>query len=352
MDLHLTAAQPTAEEKAAVDAELGAPESGWEGGFAPDRSGGPRPRPGGHEALLSPPSAAAPCCMRFRRALAGSVLGRSTMRPVRLDVALSAVRIHGVASLLRGILAAPSAFCGGARLRRHRLPRPRRRRALRRAEEQLGPEGSPCPRLAARLGFAARVSVCASARPAAAPRSARRAGNAAGSRTRSGGAEVLEALVRDAVDGRSCLPGPVFCTLSRLPGRARPSFAYSVAWGRWIRRASTTIGGSMDTKPCSRRRFGTREHDVRESHRSRGSSVAAALCFSRAGKKWEALHAQRYLGRTHHVICNADESEPGTFKDRIVMEGDPFAILEGADHRRPGRGVRKRATSTFAANIR
>src|SRR6185312_15033848 len=28
-------------------------------------------------------------------------------------------------------------------------------------------------------------------------------------------------------------------------------------------------------------------------------------------------------------ICNADESEPGTFKDRIIMEGDPFVVLEG-----------------------
>ena len=47
------------------------------------------------------------------------------------------------------------------------------------------------------------------------------------------------------------------------------------------------------------------------------------------GKKWEAVHLQRHLGRTHYVICNADESEPGTFKDRVVMEGDPFAVLEG-----------------------
>ena len=29
------------------------------------------------------------------------------------------------------------------------------------------------------------------------------------------------------------------------------------------------------------------------------------------------------------MVCNADESEPGTFKDRVVMEGDPFAVLEG-----------------------
>jgi NADH-quinone oxidoreductase subunit F len=27
-------------------------------------------------------------------------------------------------------------------------------------------------------------------------------------------------------------------------------------------------------------------------------------------------------------VCNADESEPGTFKDRVILEGDPFAIVE------------------------
>ena len=48
-----------------------------------------------------------------------------------------------------------------------------------------------------------------------------------------------------------------------------------------------------------------------------------------AGKKWEAVHLQRDSNRPHYLVCNADESEPGTFKDRILMEGDPFAILEG-----------------------
>lgn len=47
------------------------------------------------------------------------------------------------------------------------------------------------------------------------------------------------------------------------------------------------------------------------------------------GKKWEALFLQRGDGRPHYVVCNADESEPGTFKDRVLLEGDPFAILEG-----------------------
>jgi NADH-quinone oxidoreductase subunit F len=38
---------------------------------------------------------------------------------------------------------------------------------------------------------------------------------------------------------------------------------------------------------------------------------------------------QRKPGCIHYVVCNADESEPGTFKDRVLMENDPFAILEG-----------------------
>jgi NADH-quinone oxidoreductase subunit F len=47
------------------------------------------------------------------------------------------------------------------------------------------------------------------------------------------------------------------------------------------------------------------------------------------GKKWEAVFRQRRPGAVHYVICNADESEPGTFKDRVLMKGDPFALIEG-----------------------
>jgi NADH-quinone oxidoreductase subunit F len=45
-----------------------------------------------------------------------------------------------------------------------------------------------------------------------------------------------------------------------------------------------------------------------------------------AGVKWEAVARQPV--RPHHFVCNADESEPGTFKDRILMEHDPFALIE------------------------
>ena len=47
-----------------------------------------------------------------------------------------------------------------------------------------------------------------------------------------------------------------------------------------------------------------------------------------AGQKWSALCASRSTQRTQYLVCNADESEPGTFKDRVLMEADPFAVIE------------------------
>ncbi len=43
------------------------------------------------------------------------------------------------------------------------------------------------------------------------------------------------------------------------------------------------------------------------------------------GKKW-SLTAP---GRERYLICNADEGEPGTFKDRLILEGDPHQVIEG-----------------------
>jgi NADH-quinone oxidoreductase subunit F len=77
------------------------------------------------------------------------------------------------------------------------------------------------------------------------------------------------------------------------------------------------------------------------------------------GRKWDAV--ARQPARPHHLVCNADESEPGTFKDRVLMEGDPFAVIEamtiaafatGCEH---GwiyvRGEYPRATETLGAAL-
>jgi NADP-reducing hydrogenase subunit HndC len=44
------------------------------------------------------------------------------------------------------------------------------------------------------------------------------------------------------------------------------------------------------------------------------------------GRKWSFVAAAE--GSPKYVICNADESEPGTFKDRLILEGDPHSIIE------------------------
>ena len=44
------------------------------------------------------------------------------------------------------------------------------------------------------------------------------------------------------------------------------------------------------------------------------------------GRKWAAVASQ--AAQPHYLVCNADESEPGTFKDRVLMEADPFAVVE------------------------
>ncbi len=42
--------------------------------------------------------------------------------------------------------------------------------------------------------------------------------------------------------------------------------------------------------------------------------------------KWKAV--VEAPARPHYLVCNADESEPGTFKDRVLMEEDPYAVVE------------------------
>ncbi len=45
------------------------------------------------------------------------------------------------------------------------------------------------------------------------------------------------------------------------------------------------------------------------------------------GLKWK--FASQASGEPKYMVCNADESEPGTFKDRVLMEGYPLSIIEG-----------------------
>ena len=77
------------------------------------------------------------------------------------------------------------------------------------------------------------------------------------------------------------------------------------------------------------------------------------------GKKWAAVAAEPAL--PHFVVCNADESEPGTFKDRVLMTRRPVRRGRGDDHLRhrhpqrarlplrPRRVSRRRSAQVAAA---
>ncbi|MDB5978837.1 MAG: formate dehydrogenase [Nevskia sp.] len=46
-----------------------------------------------------------------------------------------------------------------------------------------------------------------------------------------------------------------------------------------------------------------------------------------AGIKWKTVHATESAQK--YIVCNADEGDSGTFSDRMIMEGDPFVLIEG-----------------------
>jgi NADH-quinone oxidoreductase subunit F len=100
---------------------------------------------------------------------------------------------------------------------------------------------------------------------------------------------------------------------------------------RILRRAGTIDPTSIDAYRASGGYEALREAlrigpsgVIREVNASRllGRGGAAFPC----GRKLEDVARQPV--HPHYLICNADESEPGTFKDRVIMEVDPFAVIE------------------------
>ena len=65
---------------------------------------------------------------------------------------------------------------------------------------------------------------------------------------------------------------------------------------------------------------------VREEVTASGVRGRGGAAFP-VGVKWDGVAVAQ--GDTKYVVCNADESEPGTFKDRWLMEKNPFVLLEG-----------------------
>ena len=327
MDLHLTNAQATAEERAAVDSDLGVPESNWQG--REQQSADTRPvfddhAPGRRHRLL-------PVLHAIQNRIGWISPGALNYVALRLDVAPA--EVHGVAS-----------FYGMFSLQ----PRPQvvarvcddiacvtrgSDKVCAALEGMLGPAASPCSGGRAIWLRSQCLGLCERA-PAALVSSA---GQNPHERVLApASAEAVRSLIDDAVQGRLPAEPDVLNVQISVPQATLNSESLPL---RLLHRIGW--GGASTLEAYQRLRgYGGLHKALELGPEGTLRELSASKLLGRGGaafptaKKWEALFLQRHLlqqerGRAHYVICNADESEPGTFKDRILMEGDPFAVLEG-----------------------
>ncbi|HET7291372.1 MAG TPA: NAD(P)H-dependent oxidoreductase subunit E [Vicinamibacteria bacterium] len=308
MDLRFREARPTAAERRAVDAVLGPPSSGWEGGRRRAESDG-RAASAGHDArarrhLLLPALHAAQGRVGW--------ISEGALNYICQRLTLPPAEAYGVASFY-GMLSLERRAPAVAHVCDDLVCRLNGAEALcGRMEHALGPEGgrgragatwvrSPC------LGLCEQAPAALVSRAGAPP-----VETAVGGAT----AEGLVAALRSEVQ-----PAPA---KARLPQHGEPGL-------RLLRRVGRVDPESLDDY---RARDGYRALRVALDLGPEGviREVTDSRLFGRGGaafptgRKWDAV--AKAPVRTHYLVCNADESEPGTFKDRVLLEEDPFAIVE------------------------
>ncbi len=327
MDLHLTSAQSTAEERAAVDAELGPPDSSWQGGQrqASDT------RAAFNDDQRVPRHRILPVLHSLQNRVGWISTGALNYVAVRMD--LPPAEIYGVASFYGMFSLQPrppvvahvcddiACFARGSD------------KLCTELEHRLGSAGSTCSGGRATWLRSQCLGLCERA-PAMLVRSA-------GTQSHEGvlapaSAEAVHFLMNDAVAGRMPAEPDSFSIHTSVPQAATKDAAGQL---RLLQRLSRSSSGHLEEYLRFDGYEGLRKSlDLGPEDTLR--QLSASRLLGRGGaafptaKKWEALFLQRYLlredsPRAHYVVCNADESEPGTFKDRILMEGDPFAVLEG-----------------------
>ncbi|MYS94211.1 MULTISPECIES: NAD(P)H-dependent oxidoreductase subunit E [Streptomyces] len=308
MDLHFGDSKPTDEERAAVDALLGPPESSWEGA-ARDEMGAADLRwaRGGREArdrrdLLLPglhaindrvgwisDGALDYLCRRLTVPPA-EAYGVATFYAMFSVKPRPATVLHVCTDLACAAAGAPE-LCAGI-------------------EERLGPgsgvsvERSPC------LGLCERA-------PAAL---AIKAGDP----------------VRTAVSAPATVHDAVLAASAPDSAPEEPPAALAVPQAgqdglMLLHRVGVVDPASLDDYRAHggytalRRAFELGPAGVIREVTDSGLVGRGGAAFP-TGRKWQATASQP--DHPHHLVCNADESEPGTFKDRVLMEGDPYALVE------------------------
>ena len=309
MDIELIDVAPSAEEQAAVDRLLGPPLSGWEGGTR-DALVETRVVIGGHEArderhLLLPVLWAVQDRIGYVSAPALGYISRRLMIPP--------ADAYGVATFYAMLATEPQPprvlhVCEDLACKCHGADD-----LIATLEERFGPAGAPsvdgrstwhrspclgqCDRAPALLMMEAGLTPFTRSYAPAATTTA------------------LAALAEEDAEGTEpAVPpqaGDPGLRLLRRIGVVDPADLddYRAHGGYEALRAALALGPTGVLR------------EVKDS-RLMGRGGAAFP----TGVKWEAV--ARQPARPHYVICNADESEPGTFKDRVIIEGDPFSLVE------------------------
>ena len=306
MDIHLTDDRATSQERAAVDQELGEPPSSWEGGDRQAFQDG-RVAFTGHESR-SRRHLLLPTLHSVQERIGWISKGAVNYIAQRLDV--PPAEVHGVASFYGMFALEPrppvvvhlcdDIACMGA-LADQTISHP-----------DVVVQRSPC------LGLCERAPAALITKAGENPR-ARVVAPAT--------PEALRSTIQDAIHDTLPAEADIFRTDVSVPQAGQPQL-------RLLRRF-----GRMDPANIDHYRHLGGYESLRAALELGAEGVLRELLESRlqgrggaafpTGQKSEALHAQIPLGKTHYLVCNADESEPGTFKDRIIMEGDPFAVIEG-----------------------
>ena len=327
MDIHLTNAQATTEERAAVNSELGDPASSWQGGqretadtriAVNDDSRGKRHR------LL-------PALHAIQNRIGWISPGALNYLGLRMDVAPA--EVYGVASFYGMFSLEPrpkvvAHVCDDIACVTHGSEK-----VSAELERNLGPANAPCSGGRAIWLRSQCLGLCERA-PAALISSA---GEKPAERVLApASADAVRSLIEDAVQGRMPAEPDKLNIEVSVPQAAQKTDARPL---RLLRRLREGDAATLEAY----KKFGGYEglrKAIELGPEGTLRELAASKLLGRGGaafptaKKWEALFQQRNLlkpdsRRAHYVICNADESEPGTFKDRILMEGDPFAVIEG-----------------------
>ncbi|MGE3275422.1 MAG: NADH-ubiquinone oxidoreductase-F iron-sulfur binding region domain-containing protein [Vicinamibacterales bacterium] len=303
MDLHITGAEPSAAERVAVDRLLGPPAGGWDGGArVADRDG------------------------RTVGTRGGATHGRDQLLPAfhAVQDAVGWVS-HGALNYICRRLAVPPADAWGVLTFYHLL-----------ATEERPPRAvHVCDDIACRLRGAEGICSGLEAAGTHVHRSP-----CLGQCDRAPAVLVTEA----GETPRRTEVAPVRSSLA-VAGAAD---AEPTGTGRLARlRAAVPQAGSPGLKLLAR--VGVADPGSLDEYRAHGGyaaltrartlgpeGVIAELVASKlqgrggaafpTGRKWAAVAAEP--GQPKFVVCNADESEPGTFKDRVLLTGDPFAIVE------------------------